>query len=254
MLITDTNKMQLNLRKSLVEEYAVAITINGINYAVMMLSPFDLEDFVVGFLFTEQVIEHRYDVHDIEISLDDEQSTAIINVQIANRCLSKLKGSTRQTQGNSGCGVCGVKALEQAMPKVKKLSPIAPPDAEQLLALKPNLSKWQTIGKDSGAMHAAFLLIDNNIVACKEDIGRHNSLDKIIGFKLNNKQFEQIEQQTMAILVTSRCSVELVHKTVIAQIGTLISLASPSSLAVKIAKSANLNLVHIPKYDQPEFF
>lgn len=249
--IVDTDRMNLKDNKTAAEEYAVAININDINYAVMMLSPYDLEDYVAGFLFSEQVIENRYDIHDLEISLNDQQCSAIINCKIANRCLSKLKKVGRQLQGTSSCGICGVKSLEQALPELVKLeAPTEIIDNERLLALKADINNWQLRAEKSGAMHAALLIKDNHIIACREDIGRHNALDKLIGYKVNN----QIGSNHLAVLLTSRCSVELVHKVVIAKINTLITLASPSQLAINRALQANLTLVHIPKYDQPIWY
>lgn len=233
----------------LVQEYAIAIVINGLNYAVMMLSPNDLEDFIRGFLLTEQIIEQSYDIHDINIQYDQDEMTGVIEVEIANRCIPILKEKSRQVKGTSGCGICGVKALAQALPKLPALSKAAMPVLDELIALKTQLPKWQTKGMTSGAMHAAFLVVNKEVVACREDIGRHNALDKLLGCKLTLTNLSKTED--IMVLVTSRCSVELVNKAVIGQIGTLVSLASPSQLAVKTAQSAQLNLIHIPKYDQP---
>lgn len=233
--------------RQLVQEYAIAVVINEINYAVMMLSPNDLEDFVRGFLFTEQVIKHQYDIHDINIDCDNTAMTGVINVEIANRCISILKQRSRKVKGNSGCGICGVEALAHAMPPLVPLKKSAPPDCEQLSKLKSELPKWQTHGLRSGAMHAAFLVVNNTIIACREDIGRHNALDKLLGYKITLNHLPD----NVMVLVTSRCSVELVNKAIISKIGTLVSLASPSQLAVNTAKNSLLNLVHIPKYDQP---
>ncbi|OUS28804.1 hypothetical protein A9Q98_07205 [Thalassotalea sp. 42_200_T64] len=241
----------LSNTKLLVKEYAVAITINNIDYAVMMLNPNDLEDFAFGFLFSERVIANTYDIHDLDISINSAELTAMVNVQIANRCLSKLQAAGRQIQGNSGCGICGVISLAQAMPKLTPLIRSKVPDSASVLALKQQLLSWQTQGQSSGAMHAAFLLQNNKIIACREDIGRHNALDKLIGCKLQMKVQPTGE---LAFLVTSRCSVELVHKAIIANVGTLISLASASQLAVNRARQANLNLIHIPKHDQPIYY
>ena len=248
--MNDTNPMKSNEVKELVQEFAVAISINEINYAVMMCSPNDLDDFIVGFLFTEQVISHRYDIHDIDINLDRQQYTGIINVVVANRCLSQLNENNRQANGNASCGICGVKALAQAMPTLMALPLSAPPDNATLLAVKDDLAQWQTLAKDCGAMHAACLIKDGKIIACREDIGRHNALDKLIGYCIN----QQLTTGELATLVSSRCSVELVNKAIISNIPILVSLASPSELAVSRARQHNLNLIQVPKYDQPMIY
>ncbi|MEW6999229.1 formate dehydrogenase accessory sulfurtransferase FdhD [Colwelliaceae bacterium BS250] len=235
----------------LVQEYAVAITINDVNYAVMMASPFDLDDFVLGLLLTEQVIKQRYDVHDISISLDEISCTAIINVSVANRIFEATALNTRQHKANSSCGICGVKALEQAMPTLSPVVNTPPLSIKHINHVLAQMPTWQIRSNNTGALHAAFLVNESgDIIACREDLGRHNALDKLIGHILS----KQINSTSLSIIITSRCSVELVNKTVIANIASLLCLASPSQLAVNIAKANNLNLIHVRKHDAPIYF
>jgi len=230
----------------LVEEVPLAISINGINFAVMLASPFDIEDFVVGYLHSESVIKHNRDIHDINITA--YQDALIVDVVIANRCLKQLKARQRQLKGTSGCGLCGSQSLELAFPELVLLPRSKIFDLSLAATLKPQLRQWQTHGANSGALHAAFWLNEKgNIQVCREDIGRHNALDKIIG----HVKRRQINTANGAALVTSRCSVELVQKAILAQIPNLLSLASPSTLAVKLARQSNLNLIHIPRHDKP---
>lgn len=236
---------------ALPQEVAIAVEVNGINYAVMMASPFDLEDFALGFLYTEQVIKAPHDLHNIEL-ITTEQGISL-QVQIANRRVPQLQTKLRHVRGTSGCGICGVAALEHVFGDLKKL-----PSNESFTDGLPNNLKQrcfdfqqQTKAKTtqaSEAVHAAFwLTASNEIELCREDIGRHNAVDKLIGALLKNKTNLQIG----ALVVTSRCSVELVQKAIIAKIATLISFASPSTLAVKMALAHNLQLIHIPKTDIP---
>lgn len=234
--------------KSLVEEVPLAININGVNFAVMLASPFDLDDFVVGYLHSESIIESNIDIHDIEIERQDD--ALLLNVTIANRCSDKLKQRQRQLKGTSGCGLCGTESLSMAFPDLPKLAGATPFDIHLVSQIKPSLRQHQTQGADSGALHAAFWLsAQGEILACREDIGRHNALDKIIGYLLR----KNIPAESGAALVTSRCGVELVQKAILMRIPTLLSLASPSNLAVKMAQSSNLQLIHIPKHDAPYF-
>ena len=234
--------------KSLVEEVPLAININDINFAVMLASPFDIEDFVVGYLHSESVIQFNHDVHDIDIHRQDD--ALLVNVTIANRCLHSFNQRQRRLKGTSGCGLCGTESLEMAFPELPKLPASSPFPIEVAATLKPQLREFQTQGAHSGALHAAFWLNHNGeIMACREDIGRHNALDKLIGHLLR----QQISLSLGAILVTSRCGVELVQKAILIGVPTLLSLASPSQLAVKMAQQSNLQLIHIPKQDAPYY-
>lgn len=253
----------------LVEEVALAININDINFAVMLASPHDLEDFVVGYLHSETVIEHNRDIHDIKqtiISSNNTNNTGNflsqpesieINVTVANRCLSRLKELKRQSKGTASCGLCGTEALDTAFPNLSPLPSQASYPLELITGIKPQLRHWQTLAKDSGALHAAFWLDESGeILICREDIGRHNALDKLIGALLRSRSLKlddtnQDFRTKGAILVTSRCGVELVQKCILFGASNLISLASPSTMAAAMAKSHHLNLIHVPKHDSP---
>ena len=236
----------------LVEEVAAAISINQINYAVMMITPDDIKDFITGFLFTEQIIEQAYDIHDWQI--DSHELGLNIDVTLANRCMYKFASKKRALRGTSGCGICGTQALEQAFPALTALPACKPYRINNAPQLKNHLTAHQLKAQQSGALHAAFWLDSNNqILACREDIGRHNALDKLIGYI----QQVPVKPETLAkqaLLVTSRCSTELIQKAVKVGIPTLISLASPSQLAVKLAKQYGLNLIHIPRQDEPNYY
>lgn len=236
----------------LVAEHPVAIEINQVSYAVMLCSPHNLEEFVIGFLFSNLVVAHNRDIHDINISQQDK--AYIVNVTVANRCLVNLQQRQRQLKGTTGCGLCGTESLAHAFPSLPKLPSIlgmSAPMSSSLVGLRKNLSKWQTLAKNSGALHAAFWLNNlGQIVTCREDIGRHNALDKLIGYLLKNN----VDSRQGAVLITSRCSVELVQKTILVGAPILISLASPSQFAVDLAGEHNLLLVQIPKHDQPIYY
>lgn len=230
----------------LVEETPIAIAINGINFSVMLASPYDIEDFIVGYLHSERIIKFNRDIHDITVTTNNEN--IIVNVDIANRCTHHLEQRQRQLKGSTGCGICGTQALEHAFPDLNPLAKAAPYPLKYLQEIKPQLRHWQQLGKNSGALHGAFWLNDQgDILACREDIGRHNALDKLLGHILRTN----LSRNNGAILMTSRCSVELVQKTIIAGVNQLVSLASPSAFAFKLAKAHNLHLIHIPKHDHP---
>lgn len=243
--MTQNNQSTYNLNHNLchlVEEVATAININGVNYAVMMMTPDNYEDFAMGFLFTESIISHAYDVHDINLNPSPQGMN--IEITVANRCFERFKHNKRQLAGNTGCGICGVTAIEQALPKLPKLSPKDPIQLTNLAQLKQQMQQYQIKAKTTGAIHAAFSLnAQAQIQLCREDLGRHNALDKLIGALLQQKQ------NCESLLVTSRCSSELINKAILFGAHNLISLASPSRLAVERALEHNLNLIHIPKQD-----
>lgn len=228
----------------LVEEAAVSVNINGINHAVMMVTPDDLDDFAIGFLFGEGIIQGNHDVHDIQITASEYGF--VLDVTIANRCLAALSQRKRRLTGTTGCGICGVEAIEHALPALTPLAPLVPPATASLAGLRERIAPWQSKARQSGALHAALALDAlGEIVACREDIGRHNALDKLIGM--------QLRQQTPShtLVITSRCGSELIHKAVQFGAAHLISLASPSQLAVRLALKYNLNLIHVPRFDAP---
>ncbi|MBB1317470.1 formate dehydrogenase accessory sulfurtransferase FdhD [Shewanella sp. SR43-4] len=236
----------------LVEEAAAAISINGINYAVMMVTPDNIEDFAIGFLFSEAIIQHDHDVHDIQITPSD--NGFIIEVTISNRCLYALNSKKRRLVGATGCGICGVEAIEHALPQLSILPITRPIDITDVESLKQRITDSQIKAQQSGAIHAALgLTAQGDIVACREDIGRHNALDKLIGMLLRQTTTTQ-ETSCNTLLITSRCSSELIHKAVLFGANNLISLASPSQLAVKLALQYNLNIIHIPKYSAPIYY
>lgn len=217
----------------------------------MMASPYELEHFVIGFLLSEQIIQFRYDIHDINIDIDSVNFTAVIDVMLANRITKRLNDKKRIINSSSSCGICGVEAIAQALPKLTPLNFTAPLNMSVIKQAVSKLTNWQILAKQSGAIHAAALVnIDGEIVACAEDIGRHNALDKIIGYLVR----QQLNPATHALLMTSRCSVELVNKAIIANVPHLLCLASPSQLAVKVAQDNYLNLVHVRKRDDPIYY
>ncbi len=238
----------------LVEETAAAINLNQINYAVMMITPDDIEDFVIGFLFSEHIIRHNYDVQDIEVQPHDLGLN--INVTLANRCQERFNQQKRQLKGTSGCGICGASALEFAFPELKPLTPGPQYQLKNPENLKKVLAAHQIKAAQTGAIHAAFWLDEyNQVIVCREDIGRHNALDKVIGaIKRGTSTKSQIILANQALLVTSRCSAELIQKVVNIGVKTLISLASPSQLAVKMANQYGLTLIHIPRQQAPVYF
>lgn len=233
----------------LVSESALAISYNGLNHAVMMVSPDDLEDFVGGFSLSAGLVASIDDIYDIHLSGTADARQA--DVQISSRAFWALKQQRRQLAGNSGCGLCGVAALEQALPDLPVLAASALPPASHLQDLRQRIAAVQHQARSSGALHAAlFVDAQGAIRLCREDIGRHNALDKLIGALKS----AGLDSANGFAVVTSRCSLELLHKAVRAGIGTLVSLSAPSALTVDWARRHHLNLIHLPHHSAPRVY
>lgn len=242
---------------SLVEEVPVAITVNGIAHAVMMTTPIHLDAFVIGFALSEGLIDNIAEVRDLTLQKIDNNvaettiSSLSINLKISPRKLNDFKQTKQARLGATGCGICGVESIRHALPELNALRKSNDVNEGDLFNLRELLFSHQRLGKTTGAIHAALLLSEQNQpIICMEDIGRHNALDKIIGYALMNN----IDLHNHSVVMSSRCSTELIQKAVRAGLSRLIHLASPSTLAVTLAKQSNLTLIHLPKKDAPRIF
>jgi FdhD protein len=234
---------------ALAEEVALAIAYNGISQAVMLVTPTDLEDFIVGFSLGSGIIEDATDIYDLQLT--GAGSAQYAQVTIANRAFWNLKQQRRQMAGTSGCGLCGVEAVEQALPDLKVLPGAPLPPIEWLDGLRQRISAFQPLGQYCGAVHAAvFMNASGELLLGREDIGRHNALDKLIGGLIRQK----ISKEGGLAIVTSRCSLELIQKVLRAGIQTLVSLSAPTGLAVQWARRHNLNLIHLPQKSAPRVY
>ncbi|MBU1293778.1 MAG: formate dehydrogenase accessory sulfurtransferase FdhD [Gammaproteobacteria bacterium] len=238
----------------LVEEMPLAISINDISYAVMMVTPVNLEAFVIGFARSEGIIEHINDIRDIAVQLTQtppDIDCIAINLELSPRRFAQFKKRRQTHLGATGCGLCGIESLTQAIPILPKLQPSQAIKEANLIALRPRLGEYQILGNKTGAVHAALLISpEGEPILCMEDIGRHNALDKVIGYALQ----QNINLHNYSVLMSSRCSTELIQKAVRVGLSRLIHLASPSTLAVKLAQHYGLTLIHLPKQDAPRLF
>lgn len=239
----------LTFEAPLAAEIALAITYNGLSQAVMMVSPGNLEDFIRDFSVSNDIVRDQSEIFDLRLTHFDQAVQA--DVQISNRAFWALKNHRRQMAGTSGCGLCGVEALEQALPKLQVLEPVALPPAEHFIGIRDRIEQAQQMARSSGALHAALYFdADGNALICREDIGRHNALDKLIGAM----QHAGIDTSLGFTVVTSRCSLELIHKAVRARLGTLVSLSAPTALTVQWAIRHRLNLIHVPHRNAPRIY
>ena len=227
-----------------VPEAPVALEFNGLAYAVMMATPADLEDFATGFALGEGLAAAPSDVTDIAIA--EVEHGWVIRAQLAGLGIDKLTERVRTRVAESSCGLCGIENLAEVarpLPPVAPHPPIAPAAIfTALAALRP----LQALGRRTGAAHAAaFAGTDGTIEFLREDVGRHNALDKLVGaMALAGRTFGQ-----GFVLSTARCSYEIVEKAVRAGATTLVCVSLPTSLAVERAAVAGLSLWALARDD-----
>ena len=220
------------------EECAVALVYNGISHAVMMATPEDLEEFAVGFSLSEGIVQHRNEIFDIQIQ--SQPQGLEVNVTIAAAQFAKLKLRRRSMTGRTGCGLCGAESLQQAIRPIAKVAAIAPIDAAAIQTAQQLFTSRQPMQLLTGAMHgAAWCNRDGDIVLLREDVGRHNALDKLIGAMAGL----QPSVNDGFIMISSRVSYEMVQKTSAAGATVLAAVSAPTRLAIELADAAGIALV-----------
>ena len=222
------------------EEVPVALVFNGISHAVMMLTPQNLEDFAIGFSLSERIIDSPAQIYDIECMAVPDAGGLEIKLTVASECFIRLKDKRRQLAGRTGCGVCGLEslaALDLSMPRLQEHLAITPSALQKAFAAMQGL---QQINAVTGATHAAaWADVEGNIVMLREDVGRHNALDKLIGALAAGKAPRVVGFAIMS----SRASYELVQKAARANMSMLATISAPTSLAISMAEQAGISLL-----------
>jgi len=166
------------------QEVAIAIAYNGESHAVMMASPVDLHDFALGFSISERIVDSTDDIQAIEIRTAAQGIT--VQIQIKPALMDRLQGKRRQLSGRSGCGVCGITDLAAAIPKIKPLADSPLPCHAVIHKAVSAMQEAQALQNQCGAVHCAALFnAAGELIAWREDVGRHNALDKLIGGEFN---------------------------------------------------------------------
>jgi FdhD protein len=235
--------------RSIPEETAVALTYNGGTYAVMMTTPQDLRDFAVGFSLNEGIISSPADVDALEIvPLDDGVE---LRMWLSQPKADRLRERRRHIAGPTGCGLCGIESIAEAMRPASVVAPGRQFSPEQIMAAMRGLPSRQTLNVQTRAVHAAaFWNGTCGIVALREDVGRHNALDKLSGALAQGS----IAAGEGIILLTSRVSVEMVQKTAATGAPVMVSVSAPTALAVRMADAAGITLAAIARGDGFEVF
>ncbi len=224
--------------RALPEEVAVAVTVNGSTHAVMMATPADLADFATGFALTEGLIHDAGQIERLE--LIDHPDGLEARLWLPEALADAVATRRRAMAGPVGCGLCGIESLEEAVRTLPRLPDGFTLGEDAVAGATEALSAHQPHHDRTHAMHAAgFLRADGSIAPAREDVGRHNALDKLIGALAVAGE----DAGTGAFVITSRVSVEMVQKTVLAGATMLIAVSAPTAHAVRLAEEAGLTLV-----------
>ncbi len=217
-------------------EVPVALVYNGISHAVMMATPQHLENFALGFSLTEGIIETPDELYALDVVPGE---TGIqVKIQISERRFQALKQKRRTLAGQTGCGICGAESLQQFQQLPAPVSNGINTTAAVISKAMSLLPHKQLLNQSTGALHAAAWANRNgDIVEVREDVGRHNALDKLIGELSKTRRSEGF------LLMTSRTSYELVIKAAKSGINILAAISAPTSLAMTIAEQLNITLL-----------
>lgn len=226
------------------QEVPVALVFNGISHAVMMASPADLHDFALGFGLTEGLLASAQELYGVEVR---EVAEGIeLHLEVAAACEWRLKERRRNLAGRTGCGLCGTDSLSQVR---RALTPVQPVHvaAQVIIEAQAQLRQWQYVQQLTGATHAAaWVDLSGRILRVREDIGRHNALDKLIG----DLQRHSVACDAGFLCITSRASFEMVQKAVVFGAGLLAAVSAPTALAVEVAQAHQLALAGYVRDDQ----
>jgi len=222
---------------SVPEEVPVALSYNGISHAVMLASPADLEEFALGFSLSEGILAHAAELYDLE--LEPGERGVVVQMRIAEDRLAALKHRRRALAGRTGCGLCGVESLEQVARVLAPLPAEPVIAAASLQKALARLQQNQPLHASTGGVHAAAWADPaGNLLAVREDVGRHNALDKLIGALARERR----DPRAGFALITSRASFEMVQKAAGVGIPMLAAVSAPTGYAIRLARECGLTL------------
>ncbi len=233
-----------DLFREIAVETPVSVEICGIGYAVMMATPADLRDYATGFVLAEGLADSAADIRSIDVH--PVEGGVALRIWLPPERTDKALDRARRRVSESSCGLCGIENIEEVL---RPLPPVAARIATTRAAIAAALAALadhQPLGRATGAAHAAaFCAPDGTIRLVREDVGRHNALDKLIGALAR----AGVDPGTGFILLSARCSYELVEKTVRAGCPMLVTISAPTSLAAERAAAAGLTLVALARAD-----
>jgi len=235
--------------RAIPEETAIAFTFNTASYAVMMATPQDLQDFAIGFALTEGVVPSLEAIDTIDVV--EEDAGIELRIWLKTKDAAEFLGRRRKLAGPTGCGLCGVESLIEAMrppPNVCEGQVLTP---EEIMTAVSSLAAHQELNRETRAVHAAgFWEPARGLIAVREDVGRHNALDKLAGARARDGG---TAAQGIVVL-TSRVSIEMVQKSAMIGAPIVVAVSAPTALAVRMAEACGLTLAAVARKDGFEVF
>jgi FdhD protein len=235
--------------RAIPEETAICFTYDGGSYAVMMATPQDLEDFAYGFSLTEGVIGGVDDIERLEVIEGD------LGIEL-RMWLAAPHGAAygerrRHLAGPTGCGLCGIESLAEAMRAPRKIASAVSFRPEEIMSALDALTREQALNRETRAVHAAaFWLPGRGLIAVREDVGRHNALDKLAGALARRR----ISPADGFVVFTSRVSVEMIQKAAAIGVPLVVAVSAPTALALRMAEAAGITLIAVARHDGFEIF
>jgi FdhD protein len=235
--------------RTIPEETALALTYNGGSYAVMMGTPRDLRDFAIGFSLSEGIIQSPDDIDTLDIvDLDDGVE---LRMWLAPSRADRLSERRRHIAGPTGCGLCGIDSIAEAIRPAAIVAQGRSFSPREIMTAMQSVAPLQQINIETRAVHAAaFWMPARGVVALREDVGRHNALDKLAGAVAQ----EKVAAGEGMVLLTSRVSVEMVQKAAAMGAPLMVAVSAPTALAVRMADAAGITLAAIARADGFEVF
>jgi FdhD protein len=233
------------IERPLAVETPIAVEINGIGYAVMMATPGDLDDFALGFCLSERLVERSGQL--LAVDPHETQHGLLLRLSVATEVRDRVMERVRHRVSESSCGLCGIENLEQALRPLRRVvaaeEPVGPSAIFSALA---NLRDHQPLGRETGAVHAAAFCGETGAIRLiREDVGRHNAFDKLIGAMARAGE----RWQGGFALTTARLSYELVEKAALSGCHTMVAISAPTSLAIERAAEAGIRVVALARPD-----
>ena len=239
---TVKNGIKKDSVECIAEETPIAMVFNGISHVVMMATPDNLEDFAKGFSISENIVSDIEEIYSIEVNRSDVGIE--IDINISNEAFNKLKDKRRNLIGRTGCGLCGAESLNQVFNHHNSIQAITQQSvfsAKNISLALDHISKHQIIQQQTGATHAtAFCNQDGKILFAREDVGRHNALDKLIGAFYNH---DTLNIKNPFIIISSRASYEMIQKAATLKVALVVAISAPTALAVRLANKLGITLL-----------
>ena len=227
------------------EEVPISLIYNQIPHVVMLATPTNLEEFALGFSITEGIIKSPHEL--LSARVYNRSNGIEVQLKIPEHRFDRLSDKGRNLTGRTGCGLCGASTLQQAIRQPNTVKGELSVSAEDLRSALFDLCNHQKLNHITGAVHAAAWVVPGQgITDIREDVGRHNALDKLIGCLLRNNK----DLSSGFIIITSRASYEMVQKTAWVGISLLAAISAPTGLAIRLANETGLTLIGFARDDQ----